>query len=70
MIVRGEYNAPTPFYRWHTVAGTNEAGYVTACGLLFMSARPTTQTANSHTTGDTCQTLACRTGFSQKETGS
>ena len=67
MIVRGAYNAPTPFYRWHTVARTEETGYVTACGLLFVTARASTQTAHSHDTGDTCQTQACRTGFSRKE---
>lgn len=61
-VVRGAFNAFTPWYKWHTVKEVTDYKVITSCGLMYDE----TQIANVEPftslvakTGDRCQTLTC-----------
>ena len=61
-VVRGHYNAITPFYKWHTVKETTDFAVYTACGLYYSdysigNIEPFNSLAAK--TGDRCQTDVC-----------
>lgn len=61
-VVRGVYNATTPFHMWHKVASVGDFDVTTVCGLRYSEhniADIEPFTVLEAKRGDRCQTDAC-----------